>query len=55
MAIQKIKLGDVFYIEVVKGKFVFGKVLFDVDKQYKKKENLQETDLINSSNKLKEG
>jgi hypothetical protein len=53
MAIQKLKLGDVFYIEAVKGKFVFGKVLFDVDKQYKKKENLQETDLINSSNKLK--
>jgi len=53
MAIQKLKVGDVFYIEPVKGKFVFGKVLFDVDKQYRKKENLQETDLINSSNKLK--
>jgi hypothetical protein len=52
MAIQKLKLGDVFYIEAVKGKFVFGKVLFDVDTQYRKKESLQKTDLINSSNNL---
>ena len=52
MAIQKLKLGDVFYIEAVKGKFVFGKVLFDVDKQYRKKEKLQKTELVNSSNKL---
>lgn len=52
MAIEKINLGDVFYIEVDKGKFVFGKVLFDVDKQYRKKESLQKIDLVNSSNKL---
>jgi hypothetical protein len=53
MAKQKIKVGDVFYIEAVKNKFVFGKVLFDINKQYIKKEELQKRDLINSSNKLK--
>ena len=53
MAIQKLKTGDVFYIEAIKGKFVFGKVLFDVDKQYRKKVNLHKTNLINSSNNLK--
>ena len=53
MATKKLKVGDLFYIEAAKGKFVFGKVLFDVDKQYKSQENLQITDLINSSNKLK--
>ena len=52
MAKQKLNVGDVFYIEAVKGKFVFGKVLFDVDKQYREKEKLQKTELVNSSNKL---
>ena len=52
MAIQKLKSGDVFYIEAVKDKFVFGKVLFDVNNQYRKKESLQLLDLVNSSNSL---
>jgi len=52
MAKQKLKLGDVFYIEAVKDKFVFGKVLFDVNKQYRKNKDLQKLDLANSSNNL---
>jgi hypothetical protein len=36
MAKQKLKIGDIFYLEAYPGKFVFGRLLFDVDQQYHK-------------------
>ncbi|WP_441899857.1 hypothetical protein [Pedobacter psychrotolerans] len=36
MVKQKLKIGDIFYLEVLPNKYVFGRMLFDVDKQYHK-------------------
>lgn len=36
MVKQKLKVGDIFYLEVIPGKYSFGRMLFDVDKQYHK-------------------
>lgn len=36
MVKQALKVGDIFYLEVLKDKYIFGRLLFDEDKQYHK-------------------
>jgi hypothetical protein len=40
---KKLNYGDIFYLEAAKGKYVFGRVLFNVDEQYVPHSNEEES------------